>query len=181
MNKEIILSVKRKEIEKLFLSKKGGNYFTSELLIEPFLYSVICIILVIGLIILEQFIEIPSLFYIVVVPITVFFVWQYFLMVRGLFKHKKSIKDWLDYVESFKNFKVNVTENSISLTMDEQVTIQKWSIITYCKMDDKRITLKGESQIFLPAVSMTGDEYEFLKEIISKKLGEDGEDVFVEK
>ena len=74
-----------------------------------------------------------------------------------------------------------MTENSIALTMDEQVTIQKWSIITYCKMDDKRITLKGESQIFLPAVSMTGDEYEFLKEIISKKLGEDGEDVFVEK
>ena len=131
MDKEIILSVKRKEIEKLFLSKKEDNYFTSKLLIEPFLYSVICIILFIGLIILEQFFEIPSLFYLVVVPVTVFFVWQYFRMVRGLYKHKKSIKDWLDYVESFKNFKINVTENSIALTMDEQLTIQNWSIITY--------------------------------------------------
>ena len=177
MNREIILSVKRNEMEKLFLSKSEGNYFTSEILIEPFRYSVICIIILIGVISLDQFFKIPTFCYIVIVPVTAYFVYQYYFMVKGLYNHKKSIKDWLDYVESFTNFKVNMSENSIALTMDEQVTIQKWSSITYCKMDDKRITLKGESQVFLPAVSMTGDEFQFLKEIITRKLGEGGEDI----
>ena len=94
------------------------------------------------------------------------------IRVVSLLKWKKSIKEYLDFVENHKTFKLIADENTITLKLDENITQEKWNEIKSCEINNEYISIKSNYDYFLPKKSMTESEYENLKNIISQKINE---------
>ena len=84
--------------------------------------------------------------------------------------YKSGIKKWLDHIASFTAHSIELTESSISVIMDDEKTIQTWSSIKACKINEQRMVLQGEEQFYIPSNAMTREEYAFLKEFVEKKI-----------
>jgi len=177
MDREIVLNFKRDEVEKLFMPKEDGSYLTGKYFAPSLGYALLFSVILSLLIFLERFGNVPFGLYIFIAPLAAIYLGKYIFRVIEIYRYKKSIHTWLDHVSKYKDFRVHISDASISLSMDEVRTIQKWSAIHYCTMDERRIKLKGETEFLLPASCMTKDEFTFLREAITNRLSKDVLDV----
>lgn len=173
MNKLIPLEFNRKHIEDILFANNSVNYFRNEEARKTLPWAIFFTILVASILFYNNYREVYWQIYLVTAPMLLYYTISYYKTARFIFQYKKSIKSWMDNISKYNKHHLEITENSISVVMDNDITLQTWSSILSCKMDEVRIALKGSEQFYLPARSMSQEDYIFLQETIKRKIKND--------
>lgn len=87
-------------------------------------------------------------------------------------KWKKSVKDYLDEVSTYKSNKIILTEQTFTLVRDEHETIVKWSSFKRLDITPLMVSFIGETSFAIPQRAMSESEYKRFYEIIKEKIGQ---------
>ena len=85
-------------------------------------------------------------------------------------KWKRSIQDFLNEQSKFINQRLTLSESTLTLKQDTRVTIMPWKNFKKIVIDNKSISLYGESDLILPKKSMTWQEFDLLKSEVLKNV-----------
>ena len=169
MTRTIQLHIDRKDIESIFLPEHQNNIFKGESVRDRFQASLFFTFLLVVIIYIDIKHSVFYLIYLMVIPIWIYTTVSYFIRLNKILVYRKSIKSWINSFEHAR-CSLDLNEDAITLNMDEAINILKWETIQYSLINEKRIVVKGEIQIFLPASSMSAEEFAFLKELIIRKV-----------
>lgn len=170
MDKVIELNFNRKDIEEILLANNAGSYFKSEKTKDSFPSMLFFSALLTLLAIVDWMGEVYLFFYVTVVPFWIYNTISYWVSAKEIHTYKSGITKWLDHIASYTSHSIELTENSISVIMDDEKTIQTWKSIKACKINEQRMVLQGEEQFYIPSKAMTREEYALLKEFVEKKI-----------
>ena len=84
---------------------------------------------------------------------------------------KKGIKNHLDDLGKIRESRLILTKNAFSLIQDKSERIEKWTEFKRTELEGNFITLTSNTSTYLiPKKSMTPEEFDFLRTIISEKI-----------
>ena len=104
-----------------------------------------------------------------IVPLWLYNTVTYIYRARKIIMYRNSIRGWIDSFEN-KTCSIELNEESITLKMDEEVIVITWPAVRYSLINEKRISIQSDIQIFLPASAMTSEEYAYLRSMVIKKV-----------
>ena len=88
-----------------------------------------------------------------------------------LIKWRKEIKIYLDGLDKIRHNKIILTKSAFTLIQDKKETIEKWSEFRKAELEDNFVSLISTTTNYLiPAKSMTPDEFQFLKSMLSEQI-----------
>jgi tetrahydromethanopterin S-methyltransferase subunit G len=83
---------------------------------------------------------------------------------------KRQIHKYLDDLDKIKENKIIITPSSFSLVQDNRETIEKWTEFKKAEINDTYILLLTSTNYMIPKNSMTSDEFDSFKKVISEKI-----------
>lgn len=107
----------------------------------------------------------------VIVPLIL---WAMMLLVylgklKPVWRWRKAIDKYLNDLDQVKNFELYLNKDSFRLIQDDRENIEKWANIKHVEMDDNSIFLDGGTLYMFPKASMSDEDYELFKIMISEK------------
>jgi hypothetical protein len=105
-------------------------------------------------------------------------VWvDYLMMIYKIGKWKKEVVKKLDEQSQVQSMKIQLTEDSITLLEDGNISSEQWSNFTQCQMSAEFILLNGETDYFFPSSSMSPENYKIVTRIVKSKINQDAIDL----
>ncbi|MCX6182829.1 MAG: hypothetical protein NT150_12975 [Bacteroidetes bacterium] len=167
---EITLNFRRSDFEEIYFRNNNANYFVGPTIKSSFRILVVCTVLLIGVIIYyagytdsAAILAFPIAFYFF--PLT-----DYIKHANVIRKWKKEIDVFLDEVGRIKSHKLILFENTFSLVQDEKETIENWGNFKSVEINTLFIGLSGNVNYTIPAKSMTAEQFQKLRQLISEKV-----------
>jgi hypothetical protein len=169
---EINLNFRRKDFEEIYSTNNAGSYIKDESIKTIFRNLMITVASVFCLLIYSYYKNSYGFFKASLIVLGVFCI-AYFDQAIGIKRWRKSVKIYFEIQEKFKNNKLIVTDSYFSIIQDSTESLEKWSNLERAKISDKFIWLLGNENYLIPAKSMTKDDYEKFRRVVSEKFKQD--------
>ena len=85
-------------------------------------------------------------------------------------KWERSIRDFLDEQAKFISRKLTLSENTLTLKRDTDITIMRWKDFKKVVIDDKAISLYGDETFVFPKKSMNWHDFDLLRNEILLRI-----------
>lgn len=162
-NEKIIsLNFNRKDFEEIYFRNNQGNFILSPMLKRNFKIFITSLLILAGTIIYSWLTNKNAWFIVIFIIITIITFISYCAKVVQLKKWRNSVMEFIMTNEVFKQNKLILTENTLSLVQDDKEVISKWSAFTNAEITDNYLTLTGNIQYFFPKKSMLPNDYVYL-------------------
>lgn len=160
--KIISLNFNRKDFEEIYFRNNQGNFILSPMLKRDFKIFITSLLIFVGTVIYSWITNKNAWLIVISAIVTIITFIPYYTKVIQLKKWRNSVIEFIKVNEIFKQNKLILTENTLSLVQDEKEEINKWSAFTRAEITDNYLTLTGNTQYFFPKKSMPPDDYVYL-------------------
>lgn len=163
---EIILKYNRKDFEEIYFRNISLRYDLKEVL-----YRLIGILIILIGVFIYYFLTGNAFPFLVFLTMALFS--QSIILYREVLLTimlKRQINKYLDDLDKIKENKIIITPTSFSLIQDKTETIEKWTEFKNAEINDTYILLLTNVNYMIPKNSMTSDEFDFFKKVISEKI-----------
>ena len=169
-NKIIKLIFRSQDFEDIYFKDRQGDIFWSTPVKQNFVIALVFIsaalISLAYSLYTNQFWGIP-IFLLFLFAIAFFI---YAKQVSVILKWKKQVIKYLSDLAKIKKHEITLTNEALTIIQDNEVIITKWSTFTKVTLNNESISLSGNDNYFFPAISMSVNDYEYLKQFISDKV-----------
>ncbi|WP_196888741.1 hypothetical protein [Aureivirga sp. CE67] len=168
-NIEIQLNYNRKDFENIYFKNNQGNYFksmTTKTLFHSALFFFILLVLSVFFSFYKNSFEIAMISSLLFFVVLLF----YFSACFKLFKWKKLIHDFLDQIETYKEFRIELGSNSFIFIQGENEFMENWTNFKIIKILDDYFELEGSQIYVIPKKSMSNQDCEVMKNILKEKM-----------
>ncbi len=167
-NIEITLNFHRNHFEEIYFKNNQGSYIHNTEIKPLFRNSVILLMV---FVLLFFYTKAKNEYEILIIPFIplIVFIFKYLEKLAIIQKWKKSVIRYLNEQEQYISHKLILSNNSLSVIQDGQETIEKWTNFTSIKILDDYISLNSSEHFLIPKKSVTPEEFQILKKIISAK------------
>lgn len=161
---EITLQHKRKNWEEIYFAGNRASYFLSPTVMKYFVMAILCAAAGIYFLIIEM----PIGVVVMMLAMFALALATYLYSVKVLYTWKRSVVKHLDYLDSFREFKVVLTSQAMTLISDDVEYIVKWNTFKRVLINDQYILLEDDESFMYPRKSMSPQEYEQMKKFVRK-------------
>jgi hypothetical protein len=169
MRTEIELTFSRKDFEEIYFIDNQGNYILSRTTKTAFIILTISTLALISAILYAMIYNIYSFMFLACLFFIIALV-NYITAFRILYKWKSQIFTFFNSAEKYKKNKLILSDNSFTLIQDDKETIERWTNFSSVKISNQYINMLGKENCIFPSKSMTIEDYQKLREIVSEKI-----------
>jgi hypothetical protein len=169
-NNTIELIFRKQDFEDIYFKDRQGNIFFSNAVKQYFIIASVFAGLFLFSLAYSFFTNhnwgIPIFFFFIFISSLLNYLWH----VSPIIKWKKNVAEYLNMQAEFKSHTLTLTNEALTITQDDKVTILKWTSFTKAILKNESITLVGSENCLFPKRSMHLNDYQYLKEFISFPL-----------
>jgi hypothetical protein len=166
---EIKLNFNKADFEELHFKNGNDKVLFSKTVKGQFIVSLLSGCLLIASLIYSIMVNKSWGIFTILALIFVLLVNQLIRKISPIIKWKRSIREFLNDQAKFINQKLTLTDKTLTLKQDTTITIMRWTEFKKIIIDDKSISLHGDTDLMLPKKSMTWQEFDLLKNEILLK------------
>lgn len=166
---EIKLNFNRADFEELHFKNGNDKVFLSKNVKQQFILSLIAGCLFIGSFIYSVIVHRAWGIFTIISLIFVLVINHLVKKIDPIIKWQKTIRFFLTEQAKFINQRLILSENTITLKQDTTITVVPWKDFKKIVIDNKSISLYGDTGFIFPKKSMTWQDFDLLKnEILSR-------------
>ena len=160
---EIKLNFNKADFEELHFKNGNDKILLSRTVKGQFILSLLAGCLLIASLIYSIMVNKSWGIFTILAVIFVLMVNHLIRKMSPIVKWKRSIRDFLNDQAKFINQKLTLSDKTLTLKQDTTITIMRWTDFKKIVIDDKSISLHGETDLMFPKKSMTWQEFDLLK------------------
>jgi hypothetical protein len=167
---EIHLKIRKEDIEEFFYSDGSEKHYFRQIFKKLILPFLLFVIFSITFYIWKQFeSSASSLFWLCTVTGSSYFI---YICVKAwpIYKLIIAVRIYTQNLIEFENTIVSLTDNTFSEKQDNNEYIEKWTELKNVIIHENGIWVTGKKSFLLPRKSMSPNEFELLREVISTKI-----------
>jgi c-di-AMP phosphodiesterase-like protein len=169
-NNKIVLVFRKQDFEDIYFKDRQENIFFSNAVKQHFIIASVFAGLFLFSLVYSFFTNhnwgIPIVFFF----IFIFSLLNYLRHAFPIIKWKKNVVKYLSMQAEVKSHALTLTNEALTITQDDKVTIIKWTSFTKAILENESITLVGSENCLFPKKSMHLKDYQYLKEFVSGKI-----------
>lgn len=167
---EINLNFNKADFEEVYFKNRANNILFSKAIKKQFILA-----LVLGAFSVTSLIysTISNKSWGVFTIVTIIFILVLNQLIKKIapeLKWEKTIRDFLDEQAKFISRKLTLSENTLTLKRDTNITIMRWKDFKKVVIDDKAISLYGDETFVFPKKSMNWHDFDLLRNEILLRI-----------
>jgi len=167
---EINLNFNKADFEEVYFKNRENNMLFSKLIKKQFMLSLIFGTLSLASLIYFTMSNKSWGIFTITTVIFVLVLNQLIKKMAPELKWERSIRDFLDEQAKFISRKLTLSENTLTLKRDTNITIMRWKDFKKVVIDDKAISLYGDETFVFPKKSMNWHDFDLLRNEILLRI-----------
>jgi c-di-AMP phosphodiesterase-like protein len=167
---EINLTFNRKDFEEIYFANRQANIFFSPTTKKHFLMLLIFSVAFIIMLLVSVYTNTFIFGFVVLLLITTLAAFNFVRRAYYLSNWRNRVKMHLDNISKHQRHKVILTDTAITVVMDDEELIEKWTAVDGATINNDYISLSTPHNHLFPRKAMSEKDYEVLKTFISNKV-----------
>ena len=169
MHHEINLNFNRKDFEAVYFADQNRSLIAGPTTKRHFLYFIIAL----SLFIVSGFYywpdEMGAFFYISAIVLA-YTLNKYYVVFKNVSKWTQQVNTYLNNLEKYKSQRLVLTDEALTQIQDDEELVENWSDFITAEIKDTHILLVSEVNFIFPAKSMSAQDYQLFKTVVSAKI-----------